>query len=152
MQTRDRPTRTQRPAPSTRRIGYGVAVVVNVVMLFVVQNFLAWGWPAFLTADFDRVVGIISISLIASIIFNLAYLWYDPDWFRHAGQAVTGAVSLAVMVRIYQVFPFDFSRWAFDPTGAAKVALVAAMVGVGIAIAIEFVKMMKSGIEGPASP
>lgn len=151
MQTQDRPL-LERPGPATRRVGYGVAVIVNVVMLIVVQNLLAWGWPAFLTSDFERVTGIISVSLVASIIFNLAYLWFDPSWFRHGGQVVTGAVSLAVMARVYQVFPFDFTAWSFDPKGAVKVAMVAGMVAVGIAIAVEFLKMIRAGMEEAGSP
>ncbi|MGA7269746.1 MAG: hypothetical protein WB239_01620 [Acidimicrobiia bacterium] len=150
MQTQNRTETRKRSTRSTRRVGYGVAVAVNVVMVVVVQNLLTWGWPAFLTPDFDRVVGIITVSLVASIIFNLAYLGYDPDWFRHGGQVVTGAISLAVTVRVYQVFPFDFSRWTFDPTGAVRVALVAAMVGVGIAVFVELLKMMRAGMEGAA--
>lgn len=152
MQTQERPTRSERPGRSTSRVGYAVAVLVNVALLIVAQNVLAWGWPAFLTADFDRVVGIFSASLVASIIFNLAYFWYDPPWFHHGGQVVTGAISLAVTIRFYEVFPFDFSRWTVDPTGVVKVALVVGMIGIGIAVVVEFFKMVRAGIEGAASP
>lgn len=149
MQTQDRTAARKRPTRSTRAVGYIVAVVVNVAMVVVVQNLLTWGWPAFLTPDFDRVVGIITVSLVASIIFNLAYLGYDPDWFRHGGQVVTGAISLGVAVRMYRVFPFDFSQWRFDPTGVVRVSLVLAMVGIGIAVVVEFVKTVKAVMEGP---
>ncbi len=151
VQTQDRPTQTRRPPRSSRVVGYTVAVLINTGLLIMVPNLLAWGWPAFLTPDFDQVVGLISISLIASIIFNLAYIWYDAGWFRHGGQVATGAISLVVMLRVYQVFPFDFSGWGFDPGGALKVALVVGMVGVCVAIAIEFVKMLQAGIGGTTS-
>ena len=39
---------------SAKRFGYVVAIGVNLVMLFVVQNILEWGWLPFLTRSSPR--------------------------------------------------------------------------------------------------
>ena len=55
---------TVQPSGAAKRVGYLVAVIVNALMLFVVNNLYDWDLFAFLTKDFDRVVPIISISLV----------------------------------------------------------------------------------------
>ena len=73
-----------RPTPMTattsgvaRRSGYVIAIAVNVVMLYVVNNLLAWDILPFLTDDFGRVLWLIDISLLATIMVNLIYVEYD---------------------------------------------------------------------------
>ncbi|MGZ8755524.1 MAG: hypothetical protein ACXW15_10100, partial [Acidimicrobiia bacterium] len=58
------------PSPATRRFGYFVAVLVNVAMLIVVNNLLAWDILPFLTNGFERVTPIINVSLGAGILVN----------------------------------------------------------------------------------
>ena len=64
---------------SAKRAGYVIAIVVNLVMLFVVQNILEWGWLPFLTEEFAEVVPWISFSLIVSIAANLVYQMDDQS-------------------------------------------------------------------------
>ena len=45
-------------SPAARRFGYLVAIGVNLVLLYVVNNLLEWGVPEFLTDDFERVLPI----------------------------------------------------------------------------------------------
>ena len=97
-----------------RRSGYVVAIAVNVLMLYVVNNLLAWDILPFLTDDFGRVLWLIDISLLATIMVNLVYVAYDQAWFRSLGQIGLNLISLAVAIRMYQVFPFDFSGSTFD--------------------------------------
>ena len=126
-----------RPPPGTRRFGYLVAVLVNVAMLIVVNNLLAWDILPFLTSGFDRVVPIINVSLGASILVNLIYLSYDAGWFKALTQIGLLGISMAATVRLYRVFPFDFSAYEFDWATVAKWALILAMVGVAVGIIAE---------------
>ncbi len=130
-----------RPSPATRRFGYFVAVLVNVAMLIVVNNLLAWDILPFLTDNFERVIPIINVSLGAGILVNLLYLFADPAWFKSLTQIGLLGISMAVTVRLYQVFPFDFSAYEFNWETTGRVLLILAMVGVGIGIIAEFVKL-----------
>jgi hypothetical protein len=128
-----------------------VAVAVNVVILIIVNNILEWGWIPFLTDDFEGVVWLINLSLTASILANLAYIAYDPAWFKSITQVVLNLISIVVMVTMWQVFPFDFSAYAFDWETLVRFVLVVGIVGTGIGTVVELVKMVRSLTPGPAT-
>jgi len=142
---------TGRSSPGARRFGYAVGIAVNAGLLYVVTHLLEWDLLGFLTDDFEAVVPIIAFSLLASIVVNLAYLWYDDAWFKTLAQLILNLISLAATVRLFRVFPFDFSSYDLnvelgfmDVTweAVARAVLVLAMVGLGIAIISEGVKLI----------
>jgi uncharacterized membrane protein YagU involved in acid resistance len=124
-----------------RGAGYLVAIAVNLVLLYVANNLLDWGLVPFLTDEFGQVLWLINISLLATILVNLVYLVYDPAWFKSVCQIGLGAISLAVSIRMYQVFPFDFSAYQFNWTMTARIVMIAAIVGVALGIVVEIVKL-----------
>lgn len=126
---------------TSRRFGYGVAVLVNLVMLVAVLFILDWGWLPFLTNEFSSLVPWISLSLLVSIVVNLIYQFEDTSLVKSTGQIVTNLISLFVSYQIYLVFPFDFSAYRFDWEVIARIALILAMVGSGIGVLTEAVKL-----------
>jgi hypothetical protein len=127
---------------AVRRSGYVVAVLVNAVLLWVVNNLEEWDVVPWLTDDFSRVVPIINVSLVASLVANLMYLGYDTGWFKSLTQIVLLSISMAVMIRMYSVFPFDFSAYDFNWETVARVVMILAMVGIGIGIIVEVSKSL----------
>jgi hypothetical protein len=127
-----------------RRSGYVIAIAVNVVMLYVVNNLLAWNILPFLTDDFGRVLWLIDISLLATIMVNFIYLAYDQSWFRSLGQIGLNLISLVVAVRMYRVFPFDFSGSTFDWTQIARVVIIFTILGTTIGAIVEAVKLARA--------
>lgn len=123
-----------------KRFGYGVAVVINVAMLIVVQYVLDWGWLPFLTDEFAAVVPWISLSLIASIVANLVYQFNDTTTVKSTGQILVNLISIFVTYQVLLVFPFDFSAYAFNWEIVVTVVLILAMVGAGIGVLTEAVK------------
>lgn len=116
-----------RPRPiAERRAGYIAAVAVNAIILWVANSLLGWGWPPFLTADFDRLLPWIDASLAATIAVNLLWAWRDPAWFRHLGQISLNLLNIIVVVRTWQIFPLDFSHYW---TGWEVLARMAIAVG-----------------------
>jgi hypothetical protein len=130
-----------RSSPTTRRFGYVVAIAVNAGLLYVVNHLLAWDLLAFLTEDFEQVLPIINASLLASIVVNLVHLGYDAAWFKSVTEIALAAIALAAAVRMFQVFPFDFSAYAFNWTTVTRVVLILAMAGMVIAIIAESAKL-----------
>lgn len=128
----------------TKRFGYTVAIIVNAVLLVVVNNLLEWDLLSFLTEDFELLLPLISISLAASIVANAIYLWYDAPWFKSVSQIVLGAIGLAVTIRTYQVFPFDFSAYSFNWSALTRVVLVIAMIGISVGIIAELAKLARN--------
>ncbi len=129
-------------APTARRIGYGVAAVFNLIFLVIVNNLVDWGWISWLTEDFETLLPIINLSLLASVIVNLVYILYDQKWFKTLCETGLVTISLLVAIRTWQVFPFDFSAYSFDWETAARGILVVAIVGMSIALVVNVVKLI----------
>jgi hypothetical protein len=130
-----------------QRTGYVIAIVVNLAMFIVVQNILSWGWLPFLNEDFADLVPLLTMSIAASIVANVIYLARDSQSVRSAGQIAVNLISLYVTYQIWQVFPFDFSGYAFDWAVVARVVLVLAMVGTGIGTVTEAVKLARAELD-----
>jgi uncharacterized membrane protein YesL len=98
----------------------------------------------FLTSDFSRLVAFISVSLGLTIAANALYLAYDPAWFKSLSQIGLLFVSLAVTIRIYQVFPFDFSAYSIAWSQMTRWFLILAMAGTCIGMLAEAAKLLRA--------
>jgi len=125
-----------------RRAGYAIAVIINVALLVIVGNLLDWGWAPFLTEEFADVVPWIGLSLILSIVANLVYQFDDRPEVKSVGQILINLVSIFATYQIFIVFPFDFTSYAFDWATVARILLVLAMVGAGIGVLTETIRLV----------
>lgn len=128
---RPRPTR---PSPVARRFGYTVAVVVDLALLFVLNQSPGWDVLPFLSDETTEVLGWVNASLLAGAVANLVYVTHDPVWLQAAGEALTTSIGIVAIVRIWQVYPFTA-----DVTGStwdlvARTVLAVALVGSAIAV------------------
>ena len=123
-----------------RRFGYGVSIVVNLIMAYVVHQLPVWHVP-FITEDWYRVLWVLDLSIGTHIVGNLVLLAYDPQWLRHAVQIGLNLVSVQVLVVMLRVFPFEF--YGFD--WGVRLALLVGLAGVAIAIIVETVALIGHG-------
>lgn len=114
------------------------------------NQFLDWGWPPFLTEEFDDLLPILDVSLVAGAFLNLVWIATDPPWVRHTGQIGLNVISLIVTVRTWQIFPFDFSDYTSVWETVARVALVVGIVGLVIATISEVAALF--GADGGEEP
>lgn len=142
----------RRRVPTTgKRVGYVIAAAFNALFLWIAHQLLDWQWPRFLTDEFADVLPLITVSFVAGIVVNLAYVWYDDPWFKSVGEIVNGAISLAVAIDMYAVFPFDFSSYATDWSWLARLVLIVAIVGTSIGVVVEVVRVITSLAAGSDS-
>jgi hypothetical protein len=137
-------TASKRPAVGDRRVGYVVAVLVNAAVLYAVNVWPGWQALPFLTEDMRLVLGLVNASMLVSIVANMVYFVADPRWLKALGDIVTTAVGIAALVRMWQVFPFDFSGSSFDWALVVRVAMGVAIGGSAIALVVAFVSFVKS--------
>jgi hypothetical protein len=130
---------------SRRRVGYGVSVFVNAAGLVVVHNILEWGFVPFLTADFERLVPWLSLLFTAVIVANAAYWIIDEPILKATGQIGLNLISVFVTYQVYRVFPFDFGAYLFDWGVVTRVVLVLAVVGAGIGVVTEAMRLASGG-------
>jgi hypothetical protein len=143
LRTASSPARRRAPR-GARVVGYLVAAAINAAFIWFLNVSPGWRWVAFLTEDFSRVVGVVSLSLMISLLINLVYLAVDPLWIKRLGDAVTAAVAVVVMLQLFQVFPFDFgSGWDWAHT-VLRVFLAFGCIGAAIGVLANLAEMAKS--------
>jgi hypothetical protein len=110
-----------------------------------------WESASFLTGQTSEVLWLVNVSLVASIIANVAYAVSDPPWFKAFGDLVTTTISLAATVRVWQVFPFDFSGYSFNWTMLTHVVLAVAVVGSIIGLLVQIVTLIRLAVTSGTS-
>ncbi len=127
-----------------KRFGYLVAATMNTIMLWVAHQLLDWEWPGFLTAEYDDVLPVITVSFVASIVANLVYAWHDGWPIKPIGELVTTTIGLVAALRIWQVFPVEFT--GTDWSWLVRLVLIVAVVGSALGIVTQLVNLAR----GPA--
>lgn len=141
--------RTETTPAAGEWVGYLIAIIINGVLLFVVRRLVDWDILPFLTEDFNRVVPVISLSLIASVIVNGLRLVGAPVWFALLADLASTAISLVATVRLYSVFPFDFDDEGFPWDLAVRGMLLIALFGTVVALIVVLVKLVKELVDRP---
>jgi hypothetical protein len=119
----------KRPSRGARGFGYAVAIVINVLLIFAINEWPGWEEVSFLTDETARVIPLVNAALVISIVANAIYLIADPRWLRALGEAINAAVAFVVIVVVFSVWPFDFSSWSFDWTMLVQIMGVVGLVG-----------------------
>lgn len=137
----------RRPSRAARIVGYLIAAAINAVVLYLANVRPGWQAVPFLTDDTRRVLLLFNVSLVAAIVVNLGYVLHDAPRVKALGDLVTNGISLAVMIRLWVVFPFAFDAhgWAV----AARILLVIAMVGTAIAMLVQVATAIRGGRATP---
>jgi hypothetical protein len=120
-----------RPPRAARVFGYGLAAAINAALIWIVNVAPGWRWVPFLSEEFASVLGLVTLSLLVGLLLNLAYVAYDPQWFRHLGEAASAGIASVVLLQLFRVFPFDLGTWTWVP-GPLRIVLVIACVATAI--------------------
>lgn len=136
-------TTSPRRGAGLRRAGYLVGAAVDGVLLYLINVRPGWRALGFLTEDTPDVLGLVNLSLVLGLVAYLVYVLHDPPWMRALGDMIGSAVSLAVLVRVWQVFPFEFTG-SFDWTTLFRVVLVLAMIGTGVGLLVATGRLVRA--------
>jgi hypothetical protein len=124
-----------------RQAGYIAAVLVNLILIYVVNNLLNWG-VSWITSAFVAVLWAMNLSLAAQIVANLLWYFYDPRWLRSLVQIVLNGFGLLSTYMLYVVFPFDFGQAMWGQW--LRIAFIVGMVGIGIGTVAEIIRLCTS--------
>lgn len=136
-----RPSRQPR---SARRVGYVFAVLFNAAGLYLINVWPGWEAVPFLTGDTRQVLGIVNAVVLTTLAVNVVYLFTDPRWLVALGGLVTSVLGLIGLIRIWEVFPFDFDDSSVDWTLLFHIGLVIGVAGSCIAILVQLVQLTRA--------
>jgi hypothetical protein len=134
---------SERRGVGARRFGYIVGALVNAALLYLANIWPGWEAVPFLTAETLLVMTIVNASIVSNVVANVVYLVWDAPWLQALGSIVTTAIGLLALVRIWEVFPFDFNGSTVDWPLVVRILLVVSIIGSIIAIIVAFVKFVK---------
>ena len=91
-----------------------------------------------------RVLGIINASLTAGIVVNLVFVVIRNRGMMALANLVVLGIGLAAVLRLWEVFPFDFGdSWSGWPV-VVRVLLVLGIAGSLIGALVEIVALFRS--------
>lgn len=129
---------------TTRPSGNLGSAIVNALLLYGINIWPGWQVVPFLTADMDRALDLINASLIAGIIVNLVCVVIRARALLALGNIVVMGFGVAAMLRLWEVFPFDFGdAWSGWPV-VVRVLLVLGIAGSVIGAVMELVKLFRA--------
>lgn len=137
-----------RPRRGTRRFGYGLAVLINAALLYAVNAWPGWQAVPFLTSETRQVLGLVNASMIWTLLANVVYLVNDHHRLKAVGDAAGAVVAIAAMLRIWDVFPFQFGDSWVDWALVLRVLLVLGIVGGAIGVVANTVAFLRYGPRG----
>ena len=126
-----------------RRIGYSVAILVNLALLVLVNVWPGWQAVPFLTPETAEVVPYVNASILVSVLVNIVFLFTDSARVKALGDLMTGAASFVATWVLLAVFPFDFSPYAFPWEFLAWGILILALLGTGIGMVVNLVRLVR---------
>ena len=138
-------------AEAGRRFGYGVAIAINLLLIWFVGNLMEWELVAFLTQEFADLVPLIQFSLWVTVAANVVYMMNDRSFSTRAARLVVDIVNLYVTFRIFDVFPFDFSAHTFNWDFVFRAVLVIALIGTAIGAIVHLGQLMRGSSEPRAA-
>jgi hypothetical protein len=133
--------RRRRPS-SGSRLGYLVSVAVNAALLMAVNVWPGWRSVPFLTYDTREVLGVLNAALLVGMLVNLVYVAWDQRWLKAICDLVLGAFALAVLARIWQVFPFTVES---EVALAVRVVIGVVALGVAIGMLVSLAVLARAG-------
>jgi hypothetical protein len=120
------------------------SALVNAAMLWGINIWPGWQVLPFLTSDMTRVLGIINASLTAGIVANVVFVVIRHRGIMALGNLVVLGIGLAAVLRLWEVFPFDFGgSWPGWPV-VVRVLLGLGIAGSIIGALVEIVTLFRS--------
>ncbi|BCJ49059.1 hypothetical protein Asp14428_05340 [Actinoplanes sp. NBRC 14428] len=75
------------------------------------------------------VLPLLNASLLIGVAVDLVQIVHDPRWTVALGGIVTTAVGIAVLARLWEVFPFAFTDPSTDWAMVVRVVLAVGLIG-----------------------
>ncbi len=160
--------------PKTSRVPYFVAIAVEIILLYVINNFLSNHITAlapyvtntypsfivksvnalasfkvpFLSSKFISCLWAINLAITCALLGNLALTLYHPRWFHHLIKGLLLAIAILPVYVTWHLFPFDFKTPVYETLARVILLVLAGGLAIGgIVRIVLFLKYVRQKIE-----
>ncbi|WP_181578406.1 hypothetical protein [Arthrobacter sp. AQ5-05] len=127
-------------------------MLVNIVLVLLATGSPGWRALPFLTEETQQVIGLVVAALIAGAVVNFINLALDIVWVKAVGDIVTSVFALAVLTRLWRLFPFDFGSSGIDWGLVTRVLIVAAIAGCVLGVLAEIIVLLRTAATSAPQP
>ena len=127
-----------------RVLGHLAIVIIFFLLMYFFNNLIKWETQS-ITLDWTKVLSVLNISLSLTILAHLVFIFYDPKKLQSAVQIIIDMVGLAVLYRMFTVYPFKFELF-FEQAwlnSGFKIILPFLMAATLIGIIVRSIKILK---------
>jgi hypothetical protein len=158
------------PTESDKKISrtpYFVAMFIEIVLLYVVNNILQNNVTAlapyvtntypgfivksvnalaslkvsFMTIEFTSCLWAVNLAITFAILGNLALTLYHPRWFHHLMKGLLLGIAILPVYVILRLFPFEFGT--LTPANVTRIVLITIMSGLALGFIVRLAFFIK---------
>jgi hypothetical protein len=119
---------------------YYVAIAVDIILLYVLNNLIYMNISGLNSDRFISCLWAINLALTAGIIGNFVLLLYRPLWYYHFTQMILNFLLILAFFVVYRWFPFNID--SDSAQRIVNIVLILIMMGTGIGALVELVKFV----------
>jgi hypothetical protein len=92
------------------RSEFVAAIIINIIIWYIANNLVNWNL-SFISPTFIEVLGILNLLIIATIVINFIFLFYDPGWFWNLFHIPIDILGIMTAYTFLIVFPFILNEF-----------------------------------------
>ncbi len=150
-------TERQEAAPSTarpvwtagRRLGYVIAIVVDVLLILFINDWPTWRVFPFLTSATPGILWAFDGSLITAVAFTVSLAIAHRAWLLLLRDLVAAAWAIVLFVALLVVYPFRFAPASIDWNILAVFIIVAGIAGATAGFVVQVIRLARLGAATP---
>jgi hypothetical protein len=128
-----------------RTMGFLVAAVVGGVLLWLLNVEPGWRAVPVVIDSGARVMPYVNAPVALGCALNVAYAAWYRWWLRCLGEILSAVVAVVVVLRIWDVFPFDVGDvWAT----VLRWVLAVAVAGAALSVVVNGVQLVRGPPRG----
>lgn len=129
-----------------RNVGYLLGIAIFGALWALVNQTPGWEAVPFLSSDFEQLVPMVNVALMAGAGANLTLVVYDARWFRATLGLVMAGIGVWVSLGFLRSFPFSFAAVQYDLTTPLMVAVLVSLASAAVLAIVHLVALSNAAL------
>jgi len=134
--------RKKRPKKTRpRKSPYLWSMIVSLGLYYALNHY-DLSFLSFFTPDWPKLLPWVNFTLGLGLVGNFLLLFADEGRSRSFIKLALNLASLGFLFRVFQLFPFNFALGTFDLGRPFRLAILAGLLGLGVASMVDLLKLI----------